>query len=366
VYTDAVSLNQYYGWNRGSFGGFSNLRQVMKMEQAATSQNKPEYQPIAKFFRAWHFLQLTQMFGDIPYSEALKGDDNVSTPVYDKQEDIYLSILNDLKTANGMITANTPNIQGDIVYGGNMQLWKRAINTLSLRVLMSLSIKENDAKFEVKKRFAEIVNGPTEYPILTGNADNAQLKFYSRQSVPGIQNTSYKVMIGTDPTDASTFTQLQLWADGEMNADQLVYEEKVINIPAAQYNQQRYIAFVMLGDDGDRWLIDEVKVVEQCFVPTALTANPSGTYATLGWTSTAANFEVEVIPALSNPLNVGVPVTGTSYVTPTTLTPSTAYKYYVRAVCGEGNYSDWAGPFACKCRIYFSMPKLPAIARLAP
>ncbi|MDN3588529.1 SusD/RagB family nutrient-binding outer membrane lipoprotein [Pedobacter aquatilis] len=178
VYTDAVSLSQYYGWNRGSFGNFNNLRQVMKMEQAATSQNKPEYQPIAKFFRAWYFLQLTQMFGDIPYSQALKGDENVPSPVYDKQEDIYFNILNDLKAANGLITANTPNIQGDIVFNGNMQQWKRVINTLSLRVLMSLSIKENDARFEVKKRFAEIVANPTEYPILTSNADNAQLKFY--------------------------------------------------------------------------------------------------------------------------------------------------------------------------------------------
>ncbi|TCD28671.1 SusD/RagB family nutrient-binding outer membrane lipoprotein [Pedobacter psychrodurus] len=178
VYTDAVSLNQYYGWNRGSFGNFNNLRQVMKMEQAATSQNKPEYQPIAKFFRVWHFLQLTQMFGDIPYSQALKGDENVSAPVYDKQEDIYLSILNDLKVANGLITASTPNIQGDIVFNGNMQQWKRVINSLSLRILMSLSIKENDTRFEVKKRFAEIVNNSTEYPILTGNSDNAQLKFY--------------------------------------------------------------------------------------------------------------------------------------------------------------------------------------------
>ncbi|TCD00293.1 SusD/RagB family nutrient-binding outer membrane lipoprotein [Pedobacter frigidisoli] len=178
VYTDAVSLSQYYGWNRGSFGNFGNLRQVIKMEEAAASQNKPQYQPIAKFFRAWYFLQLTQMFGDIPYSQALKGDENLSTPIYDKQEDIYLSILNDLKAANGMIATNTPAIQGDIVFNGNMQQWKRAINSLSLRVLMSLSIKENDARFEVKKRFAEIVNSPAEFPIFTGNTDNAQLKFY--------------------------------------------------------------------------------------------------------------------------------------------------------------------------------------------
>ncbi|WP_344765459.1 SusD/RagB family nutrient-binding outer membrane lipoprotein [Pedobacter ginsengiterrae] len=181
VFTDAVNLNQYYGWTRGSYNDYNNLRQVLKMEQAAANLSKPEYLPLAKFFRAWYFLQLTQMFGDIPYSQALKGDENVSSPAYDKQEDIYLNILNDLKAANGMITATTPSLQGDIVFNGNMQQWKRTINSLSLRVLMSLSIKENDTRFEIKKRFAEIVNNPTEYPILTANTDNAQLKFYDLQ-----------------------------------------------------------------------------------------------------------------------------------------------------------------------------------------
>jgi len=178
VYTDAVSLNQYYGWNRASFNTYNNLRQVLKMEEAAAAQNKPEYIPLAKYFRAWYFLQLTQTFGDIPYSDALKGDAGNSAPAYDKQEDIYLNILNDLKAANDLITASTAAVQGDIVYGGNMQQWKRAINALSLRTLMGMSVKQNDAKFDVKKRFSDIVTNPTAYPLYTGNADNAALKFY--------------------------------------------------------------------------------------------------------------------------------------------------------------------------------------------
>jgi hypothetical protein len=182
VFTDAVSLQQYYGWTRGSYNNYNNLRQVLKMEQAASAQGKAEYIPIAKFFKAWYFLQLTQMFGDIPYSEALKGDENISSPAYDKQEDIYLSILNDLKTANEQITPSTAAIQNDIVYNGNMQQWKRAINSLSLRVLMSMSVKGNDARYEVKKRFSDIVNNPNIYPIYTSNADNAQLKFYDLQN----------------------------------------------------------------------------------------------------------------------------------------------------------------------------------------
>jgi hypothetical protein len=178
VFTDAVSQQQYYNWTRGSYNGYNNLRQVLKMEQAAVAQNKTEYIPIAKFYRAWYFLQLTQMFGDIPYTDALKGEENVNKPTYDKQEDIYFNILNELKLANSLITSSSANISGDIVYNGNIQQWKKAINSLSLRVLMSLSLKDANTKLEVRKRFAEIANDAATYPIMVSNTDNAQLKFY--------------------------------------------------------------------------------------------------------------------------------------------------------------------------------------------
>lgn len=182
IYSDAVNLNQYYGWSRAGFGAYNNLRQVLKMEQAATTQNKPEYIPLARFFRAWFFLQLTQTFGDIPYSEALKGDEGLSTPAYNNQEDIYLDILNELKEANGEITSGTTAVKGDIVYNGNMHQWKQAINALSLRVLMSLSLKENNTRIKIKERFAEIVGSPADYPLFKDNGDNAALKFYDLQS----------------------------------------------------------------------------------------------------------------------------------------------------------------------------------------
>ncbi|MFP9113212.1 choice-of-anchor J domain-containing protein [Flavobacterium sp. RHBU_3] len=179
-------------------------------------------------------------------------------------------------------------------------------------------------------------------PLFTVPA-NAQLKFWSRLTVNGDQGTSYKVMIGTDITQP--FTDLQTWTELTLNTVQQEYEQKVVDIPAAYNGQQVYVAFVMMGDDGDRWLVDDVQVVEQCIIPTALGANPSGTYATLNWTSTSTNFEVEVVTNGTSPTGVGVSATGTSYTTPATLTPQTTYQYYVRAVCGDGNNSEWAGPY---------------------
>lgn len=50
INTDEITLNQYYGWSRGSYANYNNLRQVVKMEQAAINLNKPQYLPLVKFF----------------------------------------------------------------------------------------------------------------------------------------------------------------------------------------------------------------------------------------------------------------------------------------------------------------------------
>jgi len=178
VFTDGVSLNQYYGWQRASYETYNNLRQVVKLEEEATRLQRPVYLALAKFFRSYYILDLTQTFGDVPYSEALAGSAGAFTPVYDKQEDIYLRVLTDLQEANTLLTSNQGTIAGDVVYQGDITKWKKLVNSLTLRVLMSLSKKENNAQLRVKQRFQEIVSNPGQYPIFTSNADNAQLTFY--------------------------------------------------------------------------------------------------------------------------------------------------------------------------------------------
>lgn len=181
VFTDGVSNMQYYGWTRGSFNDYNNLRQVVRMEQEASRTGKKIYLALAKFFRGYFGLRLTLMFGDIPYSNALKGEEGMYTAVYDTQEDIFLQVLNDLKEANTILASSEETIQGDIVYRGEKLKWQKLINSFSLRVLMMLSGKENNTKLNPRQRFGEIVNNPTQYPTFTSNSDNAQLTFVDIQ-----------------------------------------------------------------------------------------------------------------------------------------------------------------------------------------
>jgi hypothetical protein len=155
---------------------------VIKLQEEAERVNKPVYGALAKFFKSYLIIGLTQTFGDVPYKEALKGGEDIFAPAYDKQEDIYLGVLEDLKEANAMLASTQETIAGDVIYQGDTQKWQKLVNSLALRVLMNLSLKENNAKLGVKERFREIVNNPAQYPIFTSNSDNASLPFYDLEN----------------------------------------------------------------------------------------------------------------------------------------------------------------------------------------
>jgi hypothetical protein len=182
VFTDGYSTDQTYGWQRSGFGGYNTLLQVYKMNQEAEKRKLNNYKALAKFFRAWQFTQMTQVFGDIPYSEALQGDNGIFKPKYDTQEQVYTGILAELKEANEMLLESNGDITGDIIYDGDILKWKKLINSFNLRVLMSLSAKEGNANLNVAARFREIYEDPDTYPIFTGLEDQAQLVFFDRDA----------------------------------------------------------------------------------------------------------------------------------------------------------------------------------------
>lgn len=179
VYTDGSSVDQYYGWQRASFGPYANLRQVAKMEEEAMRLDRTNYLALAKFFRSYIIINLTQQFGDVPYSQAMSGFEGEYTPAYDRQQDIYAGVLQALEEANNELSEANGEITGDVVYGGDITKWKKFINSFKLRVLMSLS-RKNDAALGIHEQFSRIVTQPDQYPIFTSNEDNAVLPFYDQ------------------------------------------------------------------------------------------------------------------------------------------------------------------------------------------
>ncbi len=178
VQSDGESSLVYYKWGRGSFGTYGNLRDIVKMQEEAVKSQSKGHQALALFFRSIHFYNLTMTFGDIPYSEALKGEtESIYTPKYDTQEEVFKGILSDLKTANEILAETKDNIKGDIIYNGNTLKWQKSVNSFRLKVLMTLSKKENIMP-QIKSEFSSIV---TTLPIISSNADNMQVEYLDRQ-----------------------------------------------------------------------------------------------------------------------------------------------------------------------------------------
>lgn len=181
VNTEGVWNAQYFYWQRAGFGGYDQLRQVKKLQEEAERTGEENYIALAYFFKSWYTYNLTLTFGDIPYSDAMKGDESNFNPKYDRQKDVFIGILNDLRTAQELLSEEKGNINGDVIFDGNLQKWRKAINSFRLRVLMTLSKKENDQNLKIVQEFNEIFSNPTKYPIFTSNDDNVELEFIDKE-----------------------------------------------------------------------------------------------------------------------------------------------------------------------------------------
>lgn len=114
------------------------------------------YKAISKIMKAYHFQILVDLYGDIPYSEALKRGENAS-PKYDGAESIYSDLLVQLTDAIGMIknaSEGTEEVGNDVIFGGEMTEWIKFANTLKVRILTrgsnSLKVAEELAKIDAE------------------------------------------------------------------------------------------------------------------------------------------------------------------------------------------------------------------------
>lgn len=150
--------SQYNSIGSGSFSSMTmlpNIDAMLKSAKGSVMENS--YKGVASFAKAYAFFKMTMWMGDIPYSEAGKGTEGLYKPKYDKQEEIFLAILNELKAADQYF-ANGVVFEGDPTpYNGDPVKWRKACNAFTLRVLLSLSKKESVASLDIKNRFAEIV-----------------------------------------------------------------------------------------------------------------------------------------------------------------------------------------------------------------
>ncbi|NER13913.1 SusD/RagB family nutrient-binding outer membrane lipoprotein [Leptobacterium flavescens] len=162
-----------YNWNAFPTvweGLFSSLTDVLNVEKLAKTEGNTVQEGAAIVWRCYIFATLTNAYGDIPYSEAIKGDTDNFTPVYDLQEDIYLNLLSELERAAFLLASGKGSVGGDILFNGDVIKWQKLANSLMLRLLMTANNQLPDAA----ERFVRIVSSGN---IISSNEDNAVLTF---------------------------------------------------------------------------------------------------------------------------------------------------------------------------------------------
>lgn len=156
-------------WNRTYRNELKDLQIVIEKAQ---EKGFKDLEAAARILKAYFFQRTTDLWGDVPYSEALVGDtEGELTPKYDTQQSIYTDLISELKAADGILATAEPDqlSKGDVIYGGDITGWRKFANSLLLRIYMRMSGVDPAT---AAAGIAEIVSGK---PYIQSNMDNATM-----------------------------------------------------------------------------------------------------------------------------------------------------------------------------------------------
>ncbi|MTI26990.1 SusD/RagB family nutrient-binding outer membrane lipoprotein [Fulvivirga kasyanovii] len=175
-YTGKIQFTNEDRYNWGPQGDpyntfFTALRDVNNILQITEESGENNYRGVALVMKSWMYHVMTDAYGDVPYSEALQAKDGVSLPAFDPQSDVYTGILADLQKANELLGTSGEALEGDILYEGDVNKWKKFANSLRLRILMRLS-----DRVDPSSAMQAILNDPAT-PVFESNEDQASLTY---------------------------------------------------------------------------------------------------------------------------------------------------------------------------------------------
>jgi hypothetical protein len=134
------TLNQGYSTSLFDRGYAQQVKQIEDIiYQLTQEENTGTAMGIARIWRAFIYHRLTDLYGDIPYSEAGKGYiSGILKPAYDPQEEIYMDMLAEIEAGIAQLGADTLG-GSDLIFQGDIDKWKKFGNSLMLRLAMRLT-----------------------------------------------------------------------------------------------------------------------------------------------------------------------------------------------------------------------------------
>lgn len=222
--------NDYdWGGDQSWTGYYDILRNNDLLYQRSVALNMEFQQGVALTMKSLVFGLITDLWGDVPYTNALKGEqggEDFIAPKYDDQATIYAGILADLDKAATLLskpkTAYSSIVESaDVYYGGDPAKWQKLANSLKLRYLMRISAKQPDV---AKAGIEKIAANPAQYPIIDDAPADATMAFvgnnagdaWPSNTVFDISGSNYRriKMSATlvKPMQATNDPRLAIWA----------------------------------------------------------------------------------------------------------------------------------------------------------
>lgn len=159
---------------------------LLKQLYDALTEEQSNERAMVRILRVYEFHQLTDVAGDVPYFDAMKGEsDRILSPKYDPQRNIYLDMLKELDEAAASLDPSKTNFgNADLFYKGDVTKWKKFAYTLMLRLGMRLTEVESEtAETWVKKAIAG--------GVMMEDADMAKISYANASGGmnPKVQNS---------------------------------------------------------------------------------------------------------------------------------------------------------------------------------
>ena len=203
--SDAFDLNNnsYNGvWNSFYSGGMKDLDELLK---ATANGQSPHFRGVAQTLKAYFFSVFVDLFGDVPYTEAFKGNAEggaVISPKFDAAKDIYDDLLKLTDSAISNLAKLSPvPLSGDIYYANSVSKWSKLANTVKLYLLMKTRLVRPNAQAEIGAIFAS-----GNFISAASGSEDFQFR-YNKLSSPEGRHPWYQAAYATGANEFTYFSK---------------------------------------------------------------------------------------------------------------------------------------------------------------
>ncbi|SIQ17499.1 SusD/RagB family nutrient-binding outer membrane lipoprotein [Maribacter ulvicola] len=239
-----------YTWNKGYASSLLDryyenaIKTIVDLQVQLDEEEAPEeMKSIVRILRVFAFSRITDLYGDVPYSEAGKAVlDEIFLPKYDAQSEIYPDLLNELEEAAAALGTGTSGFgAADVIYNGDQTKWKKLANSLMLRLgLRLVKVDPTASQAWVTKAIAG--------GVMTSNEDI----FYLTHDVNNKNGLGEVFTADSNPRMSDTFINLlqdnndpRLTVLASLPAEKIIFKEDLPDNPGTyveDFREDRTVA----------------------------------------------------------------------------------------------------------------------------